>query len=1275
MLLDHLGRRPPTQGIHTLSFMHLNMRNSSICGYLLEEFLRRQSVDVLMLQDTCDSLRTRFGGIVGYSLFLPSRRGGGCDGVGPLVAVLVKTPLRARPIAFSNQRVCGVFVDTPKGEIAFISAYIHYRQGMGLEALSAMVTAVRRETPFVLVGTDTNGHSRWWGPPDQASNATGELVEDFVMTHSLEIENRWPAPATFCSDRGFEAWLDVTMTSSRLHSLVSSWLVMDTDLGSDHRAILGSIATSARRGSQAHVRLDWRRVCWDSFRQALHTRLQSILPEPGGIRDEEDLQRHACILMEGLKTVIDQHVPTKRISWASNPWWSKELEQIRLELLRRQRKWNRSKDRADKREVNACRRRLRRAIAEAKQACWRRMCEDASDEDLWATFWKLTRPRHSGRIGDLHVGDSWISDDAGKARALADRFFPTPPSSDIPAHEAVRTRVAEILTSARGTDIPDVSSTELHAAIWASSPWKAPGADRVTNMCLRECEDILRPYLLPLFSASLRFQSIPSEWKSAMVVAVPKPGGDVSLPKGYRPISLLSCLSKVLERIVTDRLTYFLETSGALSETQFGFRRTRSTDLALWNFVSATSCALQTRQKTVMLALDIEGAYDRVWHEGLLAKLADSAVPPALVGWVHAFLSDRSMSLRVGEAVECRELGMGVPQGSPLSPILFLVFIDDLVRELSHIAHAQAFADDVVVWWHAPKGDSGETVGRRVLGAVEQWSIAWRAVFNPSKCHPMMISRQRGEPLPTLMLHGSPLTWVDRLRYLGVWFDPTLSWSVHVDMISRQALDRLRAIHRGVGTLWGLHPMIVSRMIHAAVLPALFYAAPAWCGAVRHLARLRPLDRVLRLCGMCTLGLLRTVSGDTARMISGLLSAEFQLRSRVVEFYMRHLAYDRDLREGPAPPTTVTRMVSPREILDLELRQLERAFPHFCEHLARVERRHFWFEDPAEASWTPPISILPMEASVDRIRHERSHCAMDTLWIFTDGSVEGTSCGAAAVCFWGTTQDAHTLSTHFIGPHSSTQAELVALDLGCRWAREIGSASCVTIVTDSQAALMAIGKAQGGSSLAVIARHALRALELCSRTLRIWWTPSHVDLSENDMADAAAKAAAAGTSFDSLQDVPVSAAILRSQIKAHYATRSDIQWGLSDTGRDLHDVMPRLPQDLRWTHDLSRKDVALTAQFLSGHYATQAYLRRFGHPIDGSCRWCDGPLDDREHRLFHCPRFEFFRQQLRTEIEIDTGGAQTWEWDFLTGPGRRYLSRFLRFVHSIPLPHVEGEDE
>ena len=148
MSVNRGSPQPPCR----LEIFQLNMQHSGVCRDLVVSFLRHHPCDVLLLQDTVDSLRSRFGGLPGYSLFLPSGRGGADVPSGPpLVGVLVKSSLRARPIAFSNPRMCGVFLSTPLGLVACVSAYIHYQRGLGLEALSAMVYAVKAETPFILI--------------------------------------------------------------------------------------------------------------------------------------------------------------------------------------------------------------------------------------------------------------------------------------------------------------------------------------------------------------------------------------------------------------------------------------------------------------------------------------------------------------------------------------------------------------------------------------------------------------------------------------------------------------------------------------------------------------------------------------------------------------------------------------------------------------------------------------------------------------------------------------------------------------------------------------------------------------------------------------------------------------------------------------------------------------------------------------------------------------------------------------------------------------------
>ena len=139
------------------------------------------------------------------------------------------------------------------------------------------------------------------------------------------------------------------------------------------------------------------------------------------------------------------------------------------------------------------------------------------------------------------------------------------------------------------------------------------------------------PILRHLFQRMLYEGVHPASWRTARVLPVPKPGGDPHAAKGYRPIALLSILSKLLEGLVKDCLLYLLESRQCLSDCQQGFRQARSTDLALWRFVTSASLALKTRRRCVAVALDIQSAYDTVDHVALLWKLREKGVPRYLV--------------------------------------------------------------------------------------------------------------------------------------------------------------------------------------------------------------------------------------------------------------------------------------------------------------------------------------------------------------------------------------------------------------------------------------------------------------------------------------------------------------------------------------------------------------------------------------------------------------------------------------------------------------------
>ena len=221
---------------------------------------------------------------------------------------------------------------------------------------------------------------------------------------------------------------------------------------------------------------------------------------------------------------------------------------------------------------------------------------------------------------------------------------------------------------------------------------KAYGPDGIPPIVLKNCASVLAPCLVKLFRLCLSTSTFPSCWKFAHVQPVPKKG-DRSAPSNYRPIALISCLSKVFESILNRKILKHLSALDLLSDRQYGFRKGRSTGDLLALLTESWSSSFRSFGETFAVALDISKAFDRVWHKALISKLPSFGFYPSFCSFISNFLSGRSISAVVdGHCSSPKSINSGVPQGFVLSPTLFLLFINGLLNVTQCPIHS--YADD-----------------------------------------------------------------------------------------------------------------------------------------------------------------------------------------------------------------------------------------------------------------------------------------------------------------------------------------------------------------------------------------------------------------------------------------------------------------------------------------------------------------------------------------------------------------------------------------------------
>ena len=739
--------------------------------------------------------------------------------------------------------------------ITICSLYLSPSKVVSKIQLENLVTQLPQ--PFLLLG-DMNGHSLQWGSDN--TNIQGKVLEDFISDNDLCVLNT--GSPTFCSPAGSLTHVDLSLCVPSLF-LDFEWEVLEDLCGSDHFPIFISFL----KPSEEINRKLWNfnRGDWDLFGQLVLERL------PANLLDgyDDPVLEFSTILLDCARDSI----PTSTVKphGVKTPWFDEECRTLKKERLKALRKFNQSPTVENKMNHQALRARCRFVFKNKKRDSWKNFCSKLSFKTDTRKVWKIVN-KIKGRnnqdvVKCLKVDGDIVTSEKEVANILADTIHRNSSSEHYSADFQSIKRKAESKPCSfpvdNGQDYNVLFSLDDLVDAIAKSNNSAPGPDEIHYQLIRHLPADSLKVLLSLFNYIWSSGCFPSSWREAVVIPIPKPGKDHSDPNNYRPIALTSCLCKTMERMVYSRLLWQLEVVGALSVNQCGFRKNRSTTDHLVRFETFIRNALLNGDQVVSVLFDLEKAYDTTWKYGILQDLFSLGFVGNLPVFIANFLKNRSFCVRLHSTLsEPFSQEMGVPQGSILSPLLFNLKVNNIVKAVKPGMESSLFVDDFSI---SAKGKTLAGIERQLqlcINELQKWVMSNGFKFSILKTECIHFHRKRSQVLgPELYLNGQRMKVSNAVKFLGVIFDSKLSFLPHIKYLKKSCQAGLNVLKVISHTDWGADKLTLLHLYRALVRPKLDYGCVVY-GSARK-SYLKALDPIHHQGLQIALGAFRTSSVES----------------------------------------------------------------------------------------------------------------------------------------------------------------------------------------------------------------------------------------------------------------------------------------------------------------------------------------------------------------------------------------------------------------------------
>ena len=679
---------------------------------------------------------------------------------------------------------------------------------LSVQALAELFHIVRASNPsHLVIAGDFNLPQIDWSlpfcpaPDTHYAHRFLTAVQDCLLFQHVTCPTRY-------RDGFLPSVLDLVLTNEE--GMLTNLEYLPSLGKSDHVVLAFQVACYTSQANPEQVKLNFHRADFLAMNQRLAetdwSQLQSV-----------DVEQGYQIFKETLGSIVSNCVPPAKDSRSRKSIYM-NAKALRLRRLKNS-LWQRyrgSDDPLDAARFRLCRNRLRRLTRQLRRDFETQLVRDVKSNPK--AFWRYSNSRlkTKPRIGDLRDASGGIESEAGGKANLLNTFFASVFTREDRVGQpslstrAITSHLSDILIS------PDAVAGKLLSL----SPSSAPGPDDLHPRILREASQSLAVPLAHLFRRSLDTGRVPRDWTLARVVPILKKGDKLN-PNNYRPISLTAIPCKVLEALIRDQLLCHLTEQGLLSDDQHGFRPRRSCSTQLLHFLEAVSTELEHANPVDVLYMDFQKAFDSVPHQRLLHKLRSYGVSGCLLAWIEAFLTERWQQVVLeGCHSEWSAVLSGVPQGSVLGPLLFLVYVNDLPDTVH--SGVKMFADDTKLYSHVSPPAGGVQL-QADLDALNRWSNTWLMPFNLSKCKVLHLGR--ANPGLEYTMSGAMLDSTPLEKDLGVLVDADLKFREQASSAVAKATQILAVIRRSFALI---DEVTLPLLFTTLVRPHLEYGNLVW---------------------------------------------------------------------------------------------------------------------------------------------------------------------------------------------------------------------------------------------------------------------------------------------------------------------------------------------------------------------------------------------------------------------------------------------------------------